>query len=179
MGRVSHVSLLLFHTCFHSIGCPSEWGATSTRPQNTHGKVSIQLVAPASGAVGLALQKWLFIRFHSIGCPSEWGACLIQLHGRFIEFPFNWLPQRVGRSKPCHYKRMSTAFPFNWLPQRVGRDELALFHPGQMRVSIQLVAPASGATEKVTPPMALSQRRFHSIGCPSEWGGIIVNPGDD
>ena len=38
-------------------------------------------------------------RFHSIGCPSEWGrfnkqADVLGLAG--AQFPFNWLPQRVG-----------------------------------------------------------------------------------
>ena len=89
-----------------------------------------------------------FPRFHSIGCPSEWGVASIHLDGATYDvFPFNWLPQRVGRDTTAPSKRDRILFPFNWLPQRVGRDL------------------------KITDWIARS--RFHSIGCPSEWGGLL------
>jgi len=139
--------------------------------------VSIQLVAPASGAFTLEYCypgekvefpfNWLPQRvgppmfqggsinnvsgFHSIGCPSEWGH---DTQGLVIEgltlFPFNWLPQRVGPRFVCNRRR---------------RIE---------HVSIQLVAPASGAP-RLSPLSPRLNPSFHSIGCPSEWGPRLSN----
>ena len=62
---------------FHSTDCPSEWGpyapAYGFEPAN---QVSIQLIAPASGALlplGETLADLLDASFHSTDCPSEWG----------------------------------------------------------------------------------------------------------
>jgi len=83
--------------------------------------VSIQLVSPASGdkSIPNCLLTTLY-RFHSISFPSEWGHLDDGLNelllDRFhsISFPSEWGQERK-----------------NWLP---------LF----LRVSIQLVSPASG-----------------------------------
>ena len=45
----------------------------------------------------------MILGFHLIGFPSEWGDSsgkLIIVSGR-NRFPFNWVPQRVGRSDYC------------------------------------------------------------------------------
>jgi len=89
--------------CFHSISFPSEWGQKNALLVVGFGKVSIQLVSPASGdfyeVVGLLI---LLTRFHSISFPSEWGlqrTC----SGRkpeqgfhSISFPSEWGLQGAG-----------------------------------------------------------------------------------
>ena len=95
---------------FHSTDCPSEWGLEGWIDTLVAGHtVSIQLIAPASGALRrLLLERVLygshFYSFHSTDCPSEWGLA----------------PD----------------------PER----ELKL------KVSIQLIAPASGAPPKPSIP---------------------------
>ena len=88
---------------FHSTDCPSEWGLLN-------GKLSL-----------VSLKS-----FHSTDCPSEWGSCLRLNHPPsplYTQFPFNWLPQRVGLTD-------------NWWKSYSESSE----------VSIQLIAPASGAS---------------------------------
>ena len=117
--------LLLKVSSFHSIGCPSEWGPRTSNSSWKWSRVSIQLVAPASGAIS------------EISCDPP-----IDL----IKFPFNWLPQRVGPWSVLAAYSLKARFPFNWLPQRVGPQFEASSQDYDLVVSIQLVAPASGAT---------------------------------
>ena len=90
--------------------------------------VSIQLIAPASGAptVSCRIDSKIFC-FHSTDCPSEWG------HER-------------------HYHRHNSpmeSFHSTDCPSEWGLTIVAIF-PSHTRtkVSIQLIAPASGATKK-------------------------------
>ena len=90
--------------------------------------VSIQLIAPASGAYALSVQGGYLGRcFHSTDCPSKWG------------LPFD-----------------------SWLRSRKPRQ-----------VSIQLIAPASGAMERYLDVL-LPQWGFHSTDCPSKWGHAAI-----
>jgi len=61
--------------------------------------------------------------FHLIGFPSEWGDLDIykNIALKNVPFPFNWVPQRVGRSSSSCSGACEDSFPFNWVPQRVGR----------------------------------------------------------
>ena len=88
-----------------------------------------------------------------------------------IWFPFNWFPQRVGTSEVSQdanfpdivsiqlvspasgddgkviwaYSNCTQGlFPFNWFPQRVGTLSYVVLCFLALRVSIQLVSPASG-----------------------------------
>ena len=56
------------------------------------GMVSIQLIAPASGALRklfTSISMSRVFRFHSTDCPSEWGLTLLQLGLLIVTFPFN------------------------------------------------------------------------------------------
>ena len=110
---------------FHLIGFPSEWGATSDF-DFTSEKIS----------------------FHLIGFPSEWGK-------------FNFL-QRV---KP-------RGFPFNWVPQRVGR------HTGQRArrrvLGFHLIGfPSEWGERRWKRSVFWGKCCFHLIGFPSEWGDFL------
>ena len=186
---------------FHSTDCPSEWGAlnesfmllSSNRfpfnwlPQRVgllgrfHERigllpVSIQLIAPASGALSEYLNTNNLQLFPFNWLPQRVGLDLVLTRSFTVDelklFPFNWLPQRVGpnfesnlrvyracfHSTDCpsewghdflsSYKVMIIKFPFNWLPQRVGLKSWVARATIVMKwkvVSIQLIAPASGA----------------------------------
>ena len=132
--------------CFHSIGCPSEWGRLATQPEWKVKPVSIQLVAPASGA-----------------------ELLIQgAYSNGFLFPFNWLPQRVGPRRPIREEFSRPLFPFNWLPQRVGPPI------NDRGTHCYALFPFNWLPQRVGPslnPFAAGRcSGFHSIGCPSEWG---------
>ena len=133
--------------------------------------VSIQLVAPASGAFMAGGSKvQAEICFHSIGCPSEWG-CQPPLRGQMLSACFHSIgcPSEWGLPPMPTRKELAQLFPFNWLPQRVGLMEPFLVRRLELRVSIQLVAPASGASRAFSALLS-EIKCFHSIGCPSEWG---------
>ena len=101
-----------------------------------------QRVGPVTSQIILQF----FFRFHSIGCPSEWGRMRDKMaRPAIVEFPFNWLPQRVGpgpTDRPFAGEKLcfhSIGCPSEWgLLVSIGVFALTL-------VSIQLVAPASGA----------------------------------
>ena len=96
-------------------------------------RVSIQLIAPASGALNGSALMSLMPRssFHSTDCPSEWGLITI-----------------VG-TNPKHC------------------------------VSIQLIAPASGALVRTQDGIHMVDSGFHSTDCPSEWGLRLANDRKD
>ena len=61
---------------FHSINVPSEWGLHGVEPMVPEllGRVSIQLMSPASGDFAQEILKSdVLLSFHSINVPSEWG----------------------------------------------------------------------------------------------------------
>ena len=159
MGPIPPIASLLFEwLCFHSTDCPSKWGlgvigfgwvtskmilvsiqliapvsgAIQTLLEvllSSNHNVSIQLIAPASGAeIAEAYAAFANARFHSTDCPSKWGQAREQGHGE---------------------------------------------EDHESSVSIQLIAPASGAPnspsgtvlQKLTPS-------FHSTDCPSKWGHV-------
>ena len=83
-----------------------------------------------------------------MGCPSEWGLATYG-DGQSVtfkeQFPFNWLPQRVGPLRwitpnPTFLGFHSIGCPSEWGRRGVDRESLGFY------VSIQLVAPASGAS---------------------------------
>ncbi len=141
--------------------------------------VSIQLGSPASGD-----QDWYY-----------------EMASRIKKFPFNWDPQRVGTTEVQDGDLYVFGFPFNWDPQRVGTVRVTPKTLTESGVSIQLGSPASGdigeyngtgtITEKfpfnwdpqqvgtnlcTNAVQASTQRCFHSIGIPSEWGRISLTP---
>ena len=97
--------------------------------------VSIQLVAPASGA--LVLQQM-------IDNPAD------------FMFPFNWLPQRVGPETVYVIQRGEVlSFHSIGCPSEWGRRIFFQRPKDTFVVSIQLVAPASGASHLRIPPVVV------------------------
>ena len=93
--------------------------------------VSIQLVSPTSGDIDFYIPDYKI----------------------YIEFPFNWFPQRVGTEKMISEALEGVSrFPFNWFPQRVGTP----------------------LDQDVTRDICT---RFHSIGFPNEWGRSQLSSG--
>ena len=142
---------------FHSTDCPSEWGQTVTLNLEKLGVdlVSIQLIAPASGAPRQRHKHWhprTIACFHSTDCPSEWGPVRYpsQTHHAAARFHSTDCPQRVGPvrhetkyvARRSHPRFHSTDCPSEWGPDNSiwNRDRI-----GNASVSIQLIAPASGA----------------------------------
>ena len=88
---------------FHSIGFPSEWGAT--RAQKSHPIQSVyefpfNWFPQRVGSNPCADNNCpVPTSFHSIGFPNEWGEFSAKRLGcQWMGFPFNWFPQRVERT---------------------------------------------------------------------------------
>ena len=114
---------------FHSTDCPSEWGLPhAVSPHSIVGVVSIQLIAPASGAEWVnAVQDCIQNKsFHSTDCPSEWG---------------HRDPEKAA-------KLAGLQVSIQLIAPASGASPLT--HPRIFWeiVSIQLIAPASGALMK-------------------------------
>jgi len=87
--------------------------------------ISIQLVSPASGdCMNYRYYEINVCDFHSISFPSEWG-----LRAKSLQH----LPH-------CHFHSIS--FPSEWGPQSRQQPQRSC-----LRISIQLVSPASGDLE--------------------------------
>jgi len=109
--------------------------------------ISIQLVSPASGDHGWSNSGVRAgIYFHSISFPSEWGplasGCQVnfpEVDFHSISFPSEW---GLGDASPCGLDLPdfhSISFPSEWGRHRAGMDAME-----SLRISIQLVSPASG-----------------------------------
>ena len=140
---------------FHSTDCPSEWGIciAVVMAWICHYTVSIQLIAPASGALKSkqfhqGAKPWL-VSIQLIAPASGakvYKACKLEgLQDVSIQLiaPASGALTGLSESYPL-------LFPFNWLPQRVGlclkpTENYSIYN----NVSIQLIAPASGA--KISP----------------------------
>ena len=104
--------------------------------------VPIQLIAPASGAVYLFLEKSLMSiqSFHSTDCPSEWG--LYEDRDRdsnmyYVSIQLIAQQQCIHPLTPSFH---STDCPSEWGPANSHKRTI-----DRLEVSIQLIAPASGA----------------------------------
>jgi len=86
-------------------------------------------------------------------------------------FPFNWVPQRVGSFNPELCRSLpGRLFPFNWVPQRVGRRRSR----GEKTRSKRKF-PFNWVPQRVGRCFKFYGRvhynmGFHLIGFPSEWG---------
>ena len=108
-------------------------------------------------------------------------------------FPFNWVPQRVGRFCKVGLLQFSWGFHSIGFPSEWGVKKVVAVGGGQRcfhsigfpsewgvatagvgnfppdTVSIQLGSPASGEHINQQHPLSV-EGSFHSIGFPSEWG---------
>ena len=111
--------------------------------------VSIQLIAPASGAV-MSGAFWILDLecFHSTDCPSEWGPQskrdypdMAQAVSSQLIAPASgaWNANAMTTEAKCF---LSTDCPSEW-----GRNYKTVGSPVVFEVSIQLIAPASGAKQ--------------------------------
>ena len=110
--------------------------------------VSIQLIAPASGASPGEFDRLAktIDCFHSTDCPSEWGPRSPGLRTSYDTVSIQLIAPASGAMRSL----------------RVGLIPSS-------GVSIQLIAPASGA-KLIQAEMLSAILGFHSTDCPSEWG---------
>ena len=114
-------------------------------------RVSIQLIAPASGASKTkeSILCLHYFCFHSTDCPSEWGP-----ESEIIAMPIKWLsfhetdcPSEWGLEVVSFVGHSSTAVSIQLIAPASGADLVC--YPSiwdtDAKVSIQLIAPASGA----------------------------------
>ncbi len=110
-------------------------------------KVSIQLGSPASGDTrARAFIKYCLCRFHSIGIPSEWRLIqeIAKLEADAEGFHSIGIPSEWRLPFPVDAFERFIEFPFNWDPQRVETRWVEVSIPYFLFVSIQLGSPASG-----------------------------------
>ena len=116
-------SELVYSQSFHSTDCPSEWGRHLRLHGSPRAHVSIQLIAPASGATsGLKLLVATYSGFHSTDCPSEWGHKIVWKRVRETPVSIQLIAPASGATPKVVKKKQK-----------------------EVVVSIQLIAPASGA----------------------------------
>ena len=155
MGPNSGIEVVSFvgHSCFHSTDSPSEWGPGRTYTASEeldNALVSIQLIAPASGAHVTNIRIVGSIGgFHSTDCPSEWG-------------PSIDAPPGVSSTTCFH----STDCPSEWglvsqSPTRLGSPENS-FHSTD--------CPSEWGLDREKLDGVKHNPSFHSTDCPSEWG---------